>query len=183
MLVFGCFVVVFVVVFVFFCMIWSNIIIFSPPEHRKHHLNLKWGDLIFWFRPISCTHFATPQHIWKSNNVYTFPPPPQHPAKEFFSEGINLKKDRFLTVGDLYLNPVANQSGPLSTLASILRLRLNSARLWFLVWVKNTKPPLCQFEQEVLKIKCLLRNSPPSPPSQLKSPPRPLQTSQTWWTG
>ena len=30
-----------------FCMIWSNIIIFSPPEHRKHHLNLKWGDLIF----------------------------------------------------------------------------------------------------------------------------------------
>ena len=49
--------------FVFFCMIWSNIIIFSPPEHKKHHLNLKWGDLIFWFRPISCTHFATPQHI------------------------------------------------------------------------------------------------------------------------
>ena len=57
-LVFGCFVVVF---FVFFCMIWSNIIIFSPTEHRKHHLNLKWGDLIFLFRPISCTHFATPQ--------------------------------------------------------------------------------------------------------------------------
>ena len=56
-LVFGCFVVVFVVVFVFFCMIWSNIIIFSPPEHRKHHLNLKWGGSIFWFRPISCTHF------------------------------------------------------------------------------------------------------------------------------
>ena len=49
--------------FVFFCMIWSNIIIFSPPEHKKHHLNLKWGDLIFWFRPISCTHFATPQHM------------------------------------------------------------------------------------------------------------------------
>ena len=49
--------------FVFFCMIWSSIIIFTPPEHRKHHLNLKWGDLIFWFRPISCTHFATPQHI------------------------------------------------------------------------------------------------------------------------
>ena len=49
--------------FVFFCMIWSNIIIFSPPEHKKHHLNLKWGDLIFWFRPISCTHFATPQHL------------------------------------------------------------------------------------------------------------------------
>ena len=47
----------------FFCMIWSYIIIFSPPEHRKHHLNLKWGDLIFWFRPTSCTHFATFQHI------------------------------------------------------------------------------------------------------------------------
>ena len=62
-LVFGCFVVVFVVVFVFFFMNWSNIIILSPPEHRKHHLNLKWGDLIFWFRPISCTHFATPQHM------------------------------------------------------------------------------------------------------------------------
>ena len=46
-LVFGCFVVVFVVVFVFFCRIWSNIIIFSPPEHRKHHLNLKWGGSIF----------------------------------------------------------------------------------------------------------------------------------------
>ena len=26
---------------------WDNIIIFSPSEHRKHHLNLKWGDLIF----------------------------------------------------------------------------------------------------------------------------------------
>ena len=69
-LVFGCFVVVFVVVFVFFCMIWSNIIIFSPPEHRKHHLNLKWGDLIFWFRPISCTHFATPQPI--CSDIYVF---------------------------------------------------------------------------------------------------------------
>ena len=55
--------VVFVVVFCFFCMIWSYIIIFSPPEHRKHHLNLKWGDLIFWFRPTSCTHFATFQHM------------------------------------------------------------------------------------------------------------------------
>ena len=49
--------------FVCFCMIWSYIIIFSPPEHRKHHLNLKWGGSIFWFRPISCTHFATPQHM------------------------------------------------------------------------------------------------------------------------
>ena len=55
--------VVFVVVFCFFCMIWSYIIIFSPPEHRKHHLNLKWGDLIFLFRPTSCTHFATFQHM------------------------------------------------------------------------------------------------------------------------
>ena len=27
-------------------MIWSYIIIFRPPEHRKHHLNPKWGDLI-----------------------------------------------------------------------------------------------------------------------------------------
>ena len=56
--------VVFVVVFCFFCMIWSYIIIFSPPEHRKHHLNLKWGDLIFWFRNLSCMHFATFQHIY-----------------------------------------------------------------------------------------------------------------------
>ena len=55
--------------FVFFCMIWSNFIIFSPPEHRKHHLNLKWGDLNFWFRPISCTHFATPQHIKRNENL------------------------------------------------------------------------------------------------------------------
>ena len=39
--------------FCFCCMIWSYIIIFSPPEHRKHHLNLKWGDLIFWFRHFS----------------------------------------------------------------------------------------------------------------------------------
>ena len=54
-LLFGCF------LFVCFCMIWSYIIIFSTPEHRKRHLNLKWGDSIFWFRPISCTHFATPQ--------------------------------------------------------------------------------------------------------------------------
>ena len=57
--------------FVFFCMIWSNIIIFSPPEHRKHHLNLKWGDLIFWFRPISCTHFVTPQHMYKKVTIYS----------------------------------------------------------------------------------------------------------------
>ena len=52
----------FVCFFVCFCMIWSYIIIFSPPEHRKHHLNLKWGDLIFWFRPLSCTHDVTPWH-------------------------------------------------------------------------------------------------------------------------
>ena len=46
-LVFGCFCFFVVVFVVFFCMIWFYIIIFSPPEHRKHHLNLKWGDLIF----------------------------------------------------------------------------------------------------------------------------------------
>ena len=51
-------------------MIWSYIIIFSPPEHRKHHLNLKWGDLIVLFRPISCTHFATPQHICTAGNIF-----------------------------------------------------------------------------------------------------------------
>ena len=44
--------------FDFFCMIWSYIIIFRPPEHRKHHLNPKWGDLIsshfmYAFRDIS----------------------------------------------------------------------------------------------------------------------------------
>ena len=27
-------------------MIWSYIIIFRPPEHRKHHLSPKWADLI-----------------------------------------------------------------------------------------------------------------------------------------
>ena len=27
-------------------MIWSYIIIFRPPEHKKHHLNPKWDDLI-----------------------------------------------------------------------------------------------------------------------------------------
>ena len=64
-LVFGCFCFFVVVFVVFFCMIWFYIIIFSPPEHRKHHLNLKWGDLIFWFRNLSCTHFATFQHrVW-----------------------------------------------------------------------------------------------------------------------
>ena len=31
---------------IFFCMIWSYIIIFRPPEHRKHHLSPKWADLI-----------------------------------------------------------------------------------------------------------------------------------------
>ena len=58
-LVFGCF--LFFVLF--FCMIWSYIVISSSPEHRKYHLNLKWGDSIFLFRPISCTHFATLHHI------------------------------------------------------------------------------------------------------------------------
>ena len=58
----------FLLLLFFFCMIWSYIIIFSPPEHRKHHLNLKWGDLIFWFRNLSCTHFATFQH-----KAYTVP--------------------------------------------------------------------------------------------------------------
>ena len=62
-LIFGCLFGFFWMFFVCFCMIWSYIIIFSPPEHRKHHLNLKWGDSIFWFRPISCTHFATLQHM------------------------------------------------------------------------------------------------------------------------
>ena len=62
------------VFFVCFCMIWSYIIIFSPPEHRKHHLNLKWGDLIFWFRPLSCTHDVTPWHIFVtfSNFLHLF---------------------------------------------------------------------------------------------------------------
>ena len=55
-----CFFVVFLLLFFcfFFCMIWSYIIIFRPPEHRKHHLNPKWGDLIsshfmYAFRDIS----------------------------------------------------------------------------------------------------------------------------------
>ena len=62
----------------FFCMIWFYIIIFSPPEHRKHHLNLKWGDLIFWFRPISCTHFATFQHmVWSRLFCVECSPSPQ----------------------------------------------------------------------------------------------------------
>ena len=48
---------IFFVFFFLFCMIWSYIIIFRPPEHRKHHLNPKWGDLIsepfmFAFRDI-----------------------------------------------------------------------------------------------------------------------------------
>ena len=57
-LVFGCF----VVVFVFFCMIWSNIIIFSLPEHRKHQSKMGWFN--FLISSESCTHFATPQHIY-----------------------------------------------------------------------------------------------------------------------
>ena len=76
--------------FVFFCMIWSNIIIFSPPEHKKHHLNLKWGDLIFWFRPISCTHFATPQHVWApianiENEIHVICPSKKKLKKKYYS--------------------------------------------------------------------------------------------------
>ena len=55
---FWLFFVFFVCFHVCFCMIWSYIIIFRPPEHRKHHLNPKWRDLIsshfmFAFRDIS----------------------------------------------------------------------------------------------------------------------------------
>ena len=28
-----------------YCMNWSYIIIFRPPEHKKHHLKPKWGNL------------------------------------------------------------------------------------------------------------------------------------------
>ena len=31
--------------FVFLCMIWSFIIIFRRPEHRRHNLKPKWSDL------------------------------------------------------------------------------------------------------------------------------------------
>ena len=40
-----------------FCMIWFCIIIFKPPEHRKHHLNSKWGEWIS--APFISIHLST----------------------------------------------------------------------------------------------------------------------------
>ena len=88
--------------FVFFCMIWSNIIIFSPPEHRKHHLNLKWGDLIFWFRPISCTHFATLHH----RGCIDFSRVLEPEIKKNWSS--TKKASSFTTKLDVYLIPNSN---------------------------------------------------------------------------
>ena len=54
-------------------MIWSYIIIFRPPEHRIHHLNPKWSDLIsspfmYAFR-VSSTYMKQKRKIkYKSSN-------------------------------------------------------------------------------------------------------------------